>query len=188
MINNNGTDHAGKIHLSVLELVEKASTFLCFHSAQQHKYLSQSWFKALDLFCTQLIHASCFPTSWVYYCDDIMGAMASQITSLTIVYLAVHSGTDQRKHQSSTSLAFVRGIHRWSVNSPHKWPVTWKMFPFDDIIINYGKSAVGILEKFDQAITRQTLSWSMVLIITGLSCSIFKMAYLLDHLLYASCI
>ena len=44
-------------------------------------------------------------------------------------------GTDQRKHQSSTSLAFVRGSHRWPVDSPHKWPVTRKMFPFDDVIM-----------------------------------------------------
>ena len=44
-------------------------------------------------------------------------------------------GTDQRKHRSSASLAFVRGIHRWPVNSPHKGPVTWKMFPFDDFIM-----------------------------------------------------
>ena len=40
-----------------------------------------------------------------------------------------------RKHQSSASLVFVRGIHRWPVNSPHKGPVTRKMFPFDDVII-----------------------------------------------------
>ena len=57
-----------------------------------------------------------------------MGAMASQITSLTIVYSTVYSGADQRKHQSSASLAFVRGIHRWLVNSPHKCPVTRKCF------------------------------------------------------------
>ena len=69
-------------------------------------------------------------------CDVIMGTMASQITSLTIVYSIVHSGADQRKHQSSASLAFVRGIHRWPVNSPHKWPVTRKMFPFDDDVYN----------------------------------------------------
>ena len=56
-----------------------------------------------------------------------MGAMASQITSLAIVYSTDYSGADQRKHQSSASLAFVRGIHRWPVNSPHKWPVTRKM-------------------------------------------------------------
>ena len=64
-----------------------------------------------------------------------MGAMASQITSLTFVYSTVWSGADQWKHQSSASLAFRRGIHRWQVNSPHKWPVTWKMFPIDDVVM-----------------------------------------------------
>ena len=49
-----------------------------------------------------------------------MGAVASQITNLTIVYLTVYSGADHRKHQSSPSMAFVRGIHRWPMNSPHK--------------------------------------------------------------------
>ena len=68
-------------------------------------------------------------------CDVIMGAMASQITSLTIVYSIVHSGTDQRKHQNSASLAFARWIHRRPLNSPHKWPVPRKMFPFDDVIM-----------------------------------------------------
>ena len=61
--------------------------------------------------------------------------MASQITSLRIVYSTICSGADQRKHQSSASLAFVQGIHRWPVNSPHKRPVMQKMFPFDDIIM-----------------------------------------------------
>ena len=69
-----------------------------------------------------------------HYSDVIMSAMASQITSLTIVYSTLYLGTDQRKHQSSASLAFVRGIHESLVNSPHKGPVTQKMFPFDDII------------------------------------------------------
>ena len=64
-----------------------------------------------------------------------MTAIASQITSLTIVYSTVYSGSDQRKHQSSASLAFVWGIHRWPVNSPHKGPVTRKKFPFDDVIM-----------------------------------------------------
>ena len=64
-----------------------------------------------------------------------MGAIASQITSFTIVYSTVYSGADQSKHQSSALLAFVWGIHRGPVNSPHKWPVTRKMFPFDDVIM-----------------------------------------------------
>ena len=41
----------------------------------------------------------------------------------------------KRKHQSSAPLASVRGIYRWPVNSPHKGPVTRKLFPFDDIIM-----------------------------------------------------
>ena len=78
-----------------------------------------------------------FSGLWLkHYGDVIMDAIASQITSLTIVYSTVYSDADQRKHQSSPSLAFVRGIHRGPVNSPHKWPVTRKMFPFDDVIMN----------------------------------------------------
>ena len=63
-----------------------------------------------------------------HYSDVIMSTMASQITSLTIVYSTVYSGADKRTHQSPASLAFVRGIHRWPVNSPHKGPVTPKCF------------------------------------------------------------
>ena len=65
---------------------------------------------------------------FIHYGNVIMDAIASQITSLTIVYSIVYSDADQRKHQSSASLAFVRGIHQGPVNSPHKWPVTWKCF------------------------------------------------------------
>ena len=64
-----------------------------------------------------------------------MGGIAYQITSLTIVYSTVFSHADQRKHQNSASLAFVQEIHRGPVKSPHKWPVTRKMFPFDDVIM-----------------------------------------------------
>ena len=64
-----------------------------------------------------------------------MGTIASQITSLTIVYWTVYSDADQRKHQSSASLAFVWGIHRGPVDSPHKWPSNAEMFPFDDVIM-----------------------------------------------------
>ena len=69
------------------------------------------------------------------YNDVIMGAIAFQITSLTTVLSTVYLDTDKRKHQSSASLAFVWGIHRGPVNSPHKWSVTRKMFPFDDVIM-----------------------------------------------------
>ena len=66
-----------------------------------------------------------------------MGTIASQITSLTSVCSIVYSDADQRKHQSSASLAFVRGIHRRPVYSPHKGPVTRMMFPFDDVIMEF---------------------------------------------------
>ena len=87
-----------------------------------------------------------------------MGAIASQITSLTIVYSIVNSAADQRKHQSSALLAFVRGIHRWPVNSPHKGPVTRKMFPFDDwrhrtnLVLRGGQCSVDILPKLHIAV------------------------------------
>ena len=103
-------------------------------------YLTTVMFIAV-LQCSASIPHGKLKVSWAatipspHYNDVIMSAMASQITNLTIVYSAVYSGTDQRKHQSSASLAFVRGIHRWPVNSPHKGPVTRKMFPFDDVIM-----------------------------------------------------
>ena len=83
----------------------------------------------------QLIWGSWAATRRYHYNDVIMSAMASQITGVSIACLTVCSGADQRKHQSSASLAFVRGIHQWPVNSPHKGPVTRKMFPFDDVIM-----------------------------------------------------
>ena len=63
-----------------------------------------------------------------YYNDVIMSVTASQITSFTIIYSTVYSGTHQRKHQCPASLAFVRGIHRWSLNSPTKGQQRGKCF------------------------------------------------------------
>ena len=58
-----------------------------------------------------------------------MGALASQITSLTIVYSTVYSDEDQRN---------IKALRHWPLCgefTPHKWPVTRKMFPFDDVIM-----------------------------------------------------
>ena len=77
-----------------------------------------------------------------YYDDVIISAMVYRITSLCS---NVYSGIDQRKNQSFASLAFVRGIRRWPVNSPHKGPVTRKMFPLDDVIMN-GEWSFGITD------------------------------------------
>ena len=70
-----------------------------------------------------------------HYSDVKMSAMASQITGVSIVYSTTCSSANQRKHQSSASLTFGRGIHLWQVNSPHKGSVTRKMFPFGDDIM-----------------------------------------------------
>ena len=71
----------------------------------------------------------------MHHSDIIMNTMVSQITIVSILNLTVCSGPDQRNHQSSASLALVRGVHGWLVNSPHKGPVTRKWFPFDDVIM-----------------------------------------------------
>ena len=80
-----------------------------------------------------------------YYSDVIMCAMASQLTSVSIFYSAVCSGADLRKHHISASLAFVRGIHMWPVNSLHKGPATQKMIPFGDVIMAYMRHRLSML-------------------------------------------
>ena len=78
--------------------------------------------------------------SWItrnsgYYSDAIMNALAALINGVPIVYTTVCSGADDRKHQSSASLAFVWGIHWWPVNSSHKRWVTQKRFLSDNVIM-----------------------------------------------------
>ena len=99
-----------------------------------------------------------------HYNDVMMSTMASQITSLPIVYSTVYSSANQRKHQSSASLAFLRGIHRWPVNSPHKGPVTWKMFPFDGVIM-YARyqASVSWFNKVYTGITGPEYVWMKLL-------------------------
>ena len=96
-----------------------------------------------------------------HYNDITMDATASQITSLTIFYSTIYSDGDQRKPKCSASLAFVRGIHRWPVNSPHKWPVTWKMFPFNDVIVFMTHFHIeGFRPKWAWKIRVRILHWS----------------------------
>ena len=94
-----------------------------------------------------------------HYNDVIMGVIAPQITNLTIVYSAVYSGTDQRNHQSSAPLAFVWGIHLWPVNSTHMGPVTRKIFPFDDVIMNGDKTRLKsiLIHWWQEALTKTTI-------------------------------
>ena len=70
-------------------------------------------------------------------------------------------GADQRKHQNSASMAFVRGIHWWQVNSPHKGPVTRKMFPFDNDTMTTKSTklySLGVPTKKGNTLTQQTKS------------------------------
>ena len=118
----------------------------------------------------QIYVQSCFTVTWGIlgfpwyqqvnmwkknYCDVIMGAIASQIISLASVYSIVYSEANQRKHQSSASLAFVRGIHRWPLNSPHKWPVTRKMFSFQGVIMKRVNPSRNFLKNDDVITTKQ---------------------------------
>ena len=123
-----------------------------WHHKMSVKRLCHHWFKQWLVVCSALsyylnqcwlienwlqdktinrLRSQHFASRKYYYNDVIMGAIASQITSLVVVNSIVYSDADQRKHQSSASLAFVRG----PVNSPHKWPVTRKLFPFVDDIM-----------------------------------------------------
>ena len=122
----------------VLRRQKVSLNFVIFDSGNN---LTPNWRQAIALTSLDVLSVrpswTDFGEIWIkHYGDVIMGAIASQITSLTIVYSTVHLDADLRKRQSSASLAFVRGIHRWPVNSPHKWPVTRKMISFDDVIMN----------------------------------------------------
>ena len=110
-----------RVHFGICELGQLSSAVLYDGAAAFHRVLGQN-----------------LEQCKLHYDDVTMGAMAAQITSLAIVYSTFFSGADQSKHQSSASLAIVWGIHRGPVNSPHKWPVTRKMFPFDDVIMVCG--------------------------------------------------
>ena len=105
--------------------------FICLSLSNSHTYTYKLNFHTL----TDSVNITRLSILPFHYDDVTMMAIASPITSHTIVYSAVYSGAHQRKHQSSASLAFVWGIHRGPVNSPHKWPVTREMFPFDDVIM-----------------------------------------------------
>ena len=101
-----------------------------------HYYLDLDYLLSVGNRCTPKVsHTELRELSWcqLHYNDVIMSSLASQITSLTVAYSTVYSRADL-KHQSA-SLAFVWGIHWGPVNSPHKWPVTRKMLPFDDVIM-----------------------------------------------------
>ena len=99
--------------------------------------------------------------------SSVMNAMASQIAGVPVIYSTVCSRGDQRKHESSASLAFVRGIHRWPVNSPHKGSVTRKKFHLMTSLCRYhGRWWFGILMEVSHDKTRQFLSCYRLTLVT----------------------
>ena len=128
------------IGLRICELQIEEQNVTHHHENSNVSVIQTNWYRELSRECHGAIafmRNDWSSVAWRHYIDVIMTTVASQITSLTIVYSIVYSGADQRKHQSPASLAFVRGIHPGPVNSPHKWPVTRKMFPFDDVIMKW---------------------------------------------------
>ena len=103
---------------------------ICLINSHLSIILSLPWYTVLHLAASHNNHNNHKALRWRHSGSDSVSNH-----SLTIVYSTVYSDADLSIHQSSASLAFVRGIHRWPVNSPHKWPVTRKMFPFDDVIM-----------------------------------------------------
>ena len=104
--------------------------------------------------CEKRFHVMMSSCSLLHYSDVIMTTMASQITSLTVVYSIVYSGADQRKHQSSASLAFVRGIHRTGefpaqrANNAENLSIWWRHH-------------VTVESKSDIATTIMSLGWGI---------------------------
>ena len=96
----------------------------------------------------------------------IMGVMASQITGVSIGCTNVCSGANQRNNQSSASLAFVGGIHRWPVNSLHKRLVTREMFPFDCVIMKlFDRDLIAVELIFHWILTTGSFYWHVLTLI-----------------------
>ena len=87
------------------------------------------------IYCVQVSIDSRADTPSLHYNDVMMSAIASRITSLTIVYSTVCSRRRSKKTSKIRVTGLCEGIHRWPVNSPHKGTVTRKMFPFEDVIV-----------------------------------------------------
>ena len=116
----------------------KSSQVIAIYMTIGYAYITYTGTRSLKkMSCRELTRVIKYQDSSAsnHYSDVIISGMVSQITCVRIVYSTVCSGEDRRKHQSSASLAFVGGIHRWPANSPHKGPVARKMFPFDDVIM-----------------------------------------------------
>ena len=116
-------------------MVWHAARHNCFHFVLLHKHHDYIWIVIKQLHTQFSSSYQKWPSHmslihiciWQVPCSDfIMSAMASPITGVWTACSVVCSGYHQRKHQSSASLAFVRGIPWWPVDTPHKGQWRWK--------------------------------------------------------------
>ena len=123
----NSPRNAANIVCKCANMGRQRSKHLCYQGAYEKKQCQAG---------SRMIKSTAGCLCVVNHFSDVkMSTTASQITGVLIVYLTVCLDADQRKYQSSMSLAFVMGSHRWPVNSPPKGPVTPKIYPFDDVIM-----------------------------------------------------
>ena len=134
-----------KIEPEIRKLSEDMKAFLCEIFQVFHMNNRVQWVNAISSLISLYIDLCNDFSHWLISCPAI--AMHQSLVRLSLQWRhneqdgvsnpkrLVYSGSDQIKHQSSASLAYVRGIHRWPVNSQHKGPVTRKMFPIDDVIM-----------------------------------------------------
>ena len=107
--------------------------------------LSHTMFTLIPRVRNRITNAKRRNQSCEHYSDVTISDRAPQTTGVSMIWPTICLGPYQRKHQSSASLVLARGIHRWQVDSPHKEPVTWNMFPLDDVIMNISRGLADSL-------------------------------------------
>ena len=111
----------------------------CGNSTMLAVELPQSCAKALIWISSDIFHQLICREESCHHNGVIMGAIESQIISLTIAYSIIFFRRRSKKTSKLRVTGLCAGNSPGTVNSPHKWPVTRKMFPFDDVIVSQTK-------------------------------------------------
>ena len=101
----------------------------------------------------------------LHYSDVTTSLMASQNTSNSTVHSTICLSQHKKKHQRVRYWPFVMGIHRWPVDSPHKGPVMWKVFPLCDIIMCDGLSSVRPMSSCTNGISESANAFILNIIV-----------------------
>ena len=112
-------------------IIGRRNRFRCHSNLRRHEMIciNAGYDRDLEIYSSEESQAVTVTSQQWRYGDSNQ--------QLLVCLLSRLSGRISKKNQSSASLAFVRGIHWWPVDSPHKGPVTRKMFPFDDVIMTH---------------------------------------------------